>query len=166
MRRPGAPPGKQALKREFAAAQRGRVLTVVLIRIEGLTAYRRQHGKVVTAQLVRRIGRVLSRNRRGMHVVAEHTEPGTFISILSGIDRRGAAIYATRMRRGLLQLKGLPSPSGIGVGVAEFDMSMESPDDIVRRAAIGLRRGATTGGRVVVVGENNGPEAAGAARYF
>ena len=156
--------GRQALAREFAAAQRGRPLAVVLFRIEELGRHRAQYGPVVADQLVRKAGRVLGRNRRAMHVVAEHDDqPGTFLAILAGVDREGAAIYATRVRRQLMSLTGVPEAPAIAVGVAVFDMSMESPRDLLGRAAIGLRKGADNG-RVVVMGD--AAATTGASRYF
>ncbi|MDX1675728.1 MAG: diguanylate cyclase [Longimicrobiales bacterium] len=157
--------GQQALAREFAAAQRGRTLTVALFRIEELGRHRALYGPVVAAQLVRKAGRMLGRNRRAMHVVAEvEDQPDTFLAILAGVDREGAAIYATRVRRQLMSMTGVPEAPDIGVGVAAFDMSMDSPKDLLRRASIGLRKGAANG-RVVVVGDV-AAETAGAARYF
>ena len=158
--------GEEALRREFNAAQRGRRLTVVLFRVEDLGRYRAVHGRVLADQLLRNVGRTLARNRRGMHVVAERPdEPGTFISILAGVDVDGASVYAKRVQRQLLQLGGHPEPAGISVGVAPFDLTMESPDDLLRRAAFAMRKGAGSG-RVVAVGQLAGSEGGGASRYF
>lgn len=148
--------GQQTLEMEFAAAQRGRPLTVVLIRVEQLGRYRAEHGAAVADQLMRDAGRVLNRHRRGMHLAARHAgDPATFLSILSGSDRRGATVYATRVRRELLRLSGLPRPVAVSVGIASFDMSMTSPRDLVRQAAFALKKGAAAGGRVVVVGNSS-----------
>lgn len=147
--------GEEALAREFAAAQRGRPLTVVLVRIEGLKRYRVRHGKTVANQLLRVAGRTLSQHRRGMHLTAMHgAEDGTFLSILSASDREGAAIYAARLRRDLMRIEGLPGHDGVSIGVASFDLSMASPKELVRKAARAVEQGAATGGRVVVVGDD------------
>ncbi|MFW5947944.1 MAG: GGDEF domain-containing protein [Gemmatimonadota bacterium] len=144
---------EEVLAREFAAAQRGRPLAIVLIRLEGLPRYRVEHGQAVADQLLRVTGRTLAQHRRGMHVAARHGgREGTFISILSGSDRDGAAVYAARLRQELLRLKGLPELSGVSVGIAAFDMSMASPRELVRKAAFALERGAAAGGKVMVVG--------------
>lgn len=144
--------GEHTLQREFAAAQRGRTLTVALIRVDGLSRYRAEHGEAVADQLLRIAGRVLNLHCRGMHLTAHHREPGTFLSILSGVDRKGAGVYATRVRRDLLAISGLPRPAGVTVGVATYDFSMASPDDLVRRAQFALRKGSAAGGKVIVVG--------------
>lgn len=146
--------GEQALEREFAAAQRGRTLSVALIRIEDLGSYRKTHGRAVTDQLLRTAGRVLGRHRRGMHLAARYgTRPGTFLSILSGIDGDGAAVYGARVRREISAVHGVPRPTAVNVGIAVFDMSLESPEELLRRAEYALGRGAESGGKVVAVGE-------------
>lgn len=146
--------GEQVLGMEFSAAQRerGRLLAVVLIRLEALSRYRTEHGQVVADKLLREAGRTLSQHRRGMHLAAHYSgDPGTFVSILSGVDRNGAAVYATRVRRDLLRLPGLPRPLGISVGIAAYGMSMKSPGQLLRQAEFALKKGAAAGGKVVVV---------------
>lgn len=145
--------GEEALAREFAAAQRGRPLTIVVLRIEGLPRYRARHGRTVADQLLRVLGRTLAHHRRGMHLTAHHgAREGTFLSILSASDREGAAVYAARLRRDLMRLEGLPEHDGVSIGVASFDLSMASPKQLVRRAESAMEQGAATGGRVVVAG--------------
>lgn len=152
--------GEEVLRMEFAKVQREpeRALTIALIRIEELERYRARHGDAVTERLLRESGLVMSKHRRGMHMTARSAkEPATFIAILSGVDRNGATVYATRLRRDLLQIRALPRPVGISVGIAAYDMTMASPKDLVRKAAFALKKGAAAGGKVVVVG---GSEAA------
>lgn len=147
--------GAEALSREFAAAQRGRPLSIVLIRLEGLPKYRVRHGKTVASHLLRVTGRILAEHRRGMHLTALHGgREGTFLSILSASDREGASVYAARIRRALVRVEGLPAHEGVSVGVASFDLSMASPTELVRRAEYALDKGGEAGGRVVVMGES------------
>lgn len=145
---------RETLTREFAAAQRGRPLTLVLLRVEGLTGYGARHGKAVADQLLRVTGRTMSGHLRGMHVASRHSgRPGTFVSILSGSDAEGASVYAARLRRDLMGTKRLPVPDGVSIGIASFDLSMTSPQDLVRKATYALEKGAAAGGKVVVVGQ-------------
>ncbi len=149
--------GETVLRMEFAKMQREREgsLTVVLVRIEELGRYRARHGDALADRLLRESGLILAKHRRGMHMTARSAkEPSTFISILSGVDRHGATVYAKRLRRELLQIRGLPRPVGVSVGIAAYDVSMASPKDLVRKAAFALKRGAAAGGKVVVVGGN------------
>lgn len=145
--------GEQVLALEFAAAQRGRPLTIVLTRIERLSRYRAEHGGAVADQLLRHAGRTLQRHRREMHLAARHDgDEAMFLSILSGSDRDGATVYATRVRREMLRHPGLPEPAGVSVGIASFDLSMKSPAELLRQAEFALEKGAAAGGKVVVVG--------------
>lgn len=145
---------REALVREFSAAQRGRPLALVLVRLEGLPRYRAEHGQAVADQLVRVAGRTLVRHRRDMHLAAPHgVREGTFLSILSGSDLEGAGVYAARLRNDLMQLKGLPPHQGVSMGIAAFEMSMASPGDLVRRAAYALEKGSAAGGKVMVMGQ-------------
>lgn len=145
--------GERVLALEFAAAQRGRPLTIVLTRIERLSRYRAEHGASAADQLLRHAGRTLQRHRRGMHLAARYEgDEAMFLSILSGSDRDGAAVYATRVRREMLRHPGLPEPAGVSVGIASFDMSMASAGELVRQAAFALDKAAAAGGKVVVVG--------------
>lgn len=133
---------QETLSREFAAALRGRPLTVVLIRLEGLTRYRTRHGPAVTEEFMALAGRTLSRHRREMNLTAHHGREGTFLSILSGTDSDGAAVYAARVRRDLMRLNGVPAHGGVSIGIAAFDPEMETPRELVRKAAFALERGA------------------------
>lgn len=145
---------RDALAREFAAAQRGRPLTIALIQLEELSKYRARYGDAVADQLVRVAGRTLVRHRRGMHLAAPHGDrPGTFMSILSGVDQEGGAVYAARLRGDLMQLDPLPAHEGVSIGVASFDMSMTTPGELLRRAAFALEKGVQAGGKVMVVGQ-------------
>lgn len=147
--------GSETLAREFAAAQRGRPLTVVLLRIEGLSRYRARHGKGVADQLLRVTGRTLARHCRGMHLTARHGgRDGTFLSVLSASDRQGAAVYAARLRRDLVQPTGLPAPDGVSIGIASYDMGMASPSDLVRTAEYAMEKGAEAGGKMMIVGDS------------
>ena len=147
--------GEQVLALEFAAAQRGRPLAVALIRIERLQQYRTQHGKAVAAQLLRQAGRALKRNRRRMHLAARHSaDEATFLAILSGSDLEGATVYATKVRRDLLRLQGVPVLAGVSVGIASYDVGMTTPRELIRQAAIALDRGSAAGGKIVVMSPN------------
>lgn len=144
---------RDTLTREFAAAQRGRPLTLVLLRVEGLTSYGARHGKAVADQLLRVTGRTMSGHLRDMHVASRHSHrPGTFLSILSGCDAEGASVYAARLRRDLMTVKGLPVPEGVSIGIASFDLSMKSPKELVKKVTYALEKGTAAGGKVVVIG--------------
>lgn len=142
----------EALDREFGAAQRGRLMTIVLVRIEGLAAYRERHGQATTDRLLRAAGRVFVRHRRRMDLAAHHgVRTGTFLAVLSGADREGADAYVARLRDDLMNLPGLPPHDGVSFGIAPFEPSMRSPADLVRAATEALDPQSEPRGRVRVV---------------
>lgn len=145
---------ERVLALEFSAAQRGRPLTVVLFRVERLPLYTRKHGQVVTRQLLRLTGRALSKHRRGMHLTAHLGRgDGTYLSILSGMEPEGACVYAQRVRREILALRGVPQVPPVSVGIVPFDMSMKSPEALLEQAHRALSKAGDAGGKVVVVGQ-------------
>lgn len=145
---------ENVLATEFAAAQRGRPVAVVLIRVEQYPRYVAKHGRAVGKQLQRLVGRSLARARRGMHLTAHHGRDGvTYLSILSSVDVVGASVYAKRVRRDLMNLSGVPRLPGVSIAIVPYDMSMTSPNDLIEQAERALRKAAEAGGRIVAVGE-------------
>jgi diguanylate cyclase (GGDEF)-like protein len=145
--------GQQVLELEFAAAQRGRPLTIVLIRLENLPNAAGKHGRTVAEHLMRKAGATLQRYRRSMHLTARYgADPTAFITILSGQQREGATVYAKRVRHALRKISGMPRTAAVSVGIACFDLSMESPQQLINQAHFALERGSEAGGKVVVVG--------------
>lgn len=156
------PAAERTLALEFAAAQRGRPLTIVLFRVTEIRAYASRHGQAVAEQLLRSASRVLARNRRQMHVAAHHgSGRDTFLSILSGMDIEGASVYARRMRKEIMTLSGLPEPPSVAVGIAMYDLSMGTKRDLIDQARRALDKGCEAGGKVVVMQVSG---AAGSAR--
>ena len=143
----------EVLAREFAAAQRGRLVTLVLMRLDGMSGYRAAHGDAAAERLVRAAGRAIARDRRRMDLAALHgPEPGTFLALLSGSDAEGAKVYAARVRKDLMDLKGVAPPEGVRFGIAAVEPTMGSAEELVRKATWALERSAGRGVRMTVVG--------------
>ncbi|HEX7049709.1 MAG TPA: GGDEF domain-containing protein [Longimicrobiales bacterium] len=137
------------LAREFAAAERGRPLTIVLFE-PGRIAERKtvREMEKIRADAVRDIGRALGRHTRRMDLSA-WSGGQRFLCILSSGDPEGARVFADRIRaevratttgaRGLV-------PSA---GIAGFAAGMTSPGDLIRAADYALyqaQRAAPGGG--------------------
>jgi diguanylate cyclase (GGDEF)-like protein len=145
---------EQTLAMEFAAAQRGRPLAVVLTRIEHFPRYAVTHGRPVATRYLRLAGRTLGKHRRGMHLAAHHgSGEGMYLSILSGMDMDGACVYARRVRRELMSLKGVPKPPNVSIGIVVYDISMTSPSDLIDQAERAVARASDGGGKILVVGQ-------------
>jgi GGDEF domain-containing protein len=136
----------------FAAAQRGRPLTVVLIRFEEFPRFAARSGRLTAELLLRSSGRVLRKHTRSMHTTAHHgSDDATFIAILSDIGVEGACVFAKRARRELMNLPGVETPA-VSAAVVGFDLSMASPADLLLRAERALAKASEAGGKIIAVG--------------
>jgi len=128
------------LAREFAAASRGRELSVVLLDVDDFRRYNDTLGRVAGDEVLRTLAEVLRAETRAMNLVAR-LEGDRFISILSDTDEDGARLHARRLEERIARHSGL-GPHGITVstGAASFTEEMESPRDLIRAADRDLRR--------------------------
>jgi diguanylate cyclase (GGDEF)-like protein len=146
--------GEHSLAADFAAAQRGRPLNVVLTRVEQFPLFPARHGRTGADRVLRAVGRALRKQTRDMHMTAHHgRHEGTFISILSDVPLDGACIFAKRVRRELASLPGMPEPLVVTASVVAYDVSMSSPRDLVEAAERALGKSSESGGKVMVLGQ-------------
>lgn len=143
---------QRALDVEFAAAQRGRALTVILFNIDSLPKYAARHGGPATTLLLNSAGRVLKRRTRGMHTSARYgSGSGTFISVVSDVPLEGACTFVVRTRKELSALGRGGEPVVVSAGVAAYDLSMTSPAELIAKAERALAKATAGGGKVVVM---------------
>lgn len=141
---------------EFAAARRGRPLTIVLFSIDDFNRQASGHGPAAAARWRRAVARVLRQRTRGMNVSARCRSDGLFLTILSDVSLDGACTFASRVRRDYYGLVDPGEPNSLSAGVAEYDTSMSSPAELLGRAHRALARAQAEGGRVVMVGISTG----------
>lgn len=145
--------GTLVLANEFAAAQRGRPLSVVLFRIDSFPKYASKNGREAAERMLRSAGRILKKHTRDMHTTAVHRGgSATYVSVLSGIPVQGACVFAKRARRELLSLPGGGEVHSISVGIVPFDLSVASPAELLETAERALSRGTAAGGKIVALG--------------
>jgi diguanylate cyclase (GGDEF)-like protein len=137
---------------EFAAAQRGRPLTIVLFSIDSFGRNAALHGEAAATRWRRAAARVLSQRTRGMNVSARCRADGAFMTILADVPLEGACTFATRVRREYAGLLRASEPRSFSAGVASYDVSMRSASDLIDRAERALARAQSEGGKVVMVG--------------
>lgn len=141
---------------EFAAAQRGRPLTVVVFSIDNFERNAALRGDGAAMRWRRAVGRVLRQRTRGMNVSARCRSDGLYLTILSDVSLEGACTFATRVRREYAALLRAGEPKSLSAGVAAFDVSMRSPAELIARAERALARAKSEGGKVVMVGVATG----------
>jgi diguanylate cyclase (GGDEF)-like protein len=120
------------LAREFAAAQRGRRVAVVLFDVDHFKQYNDAFGHLAGDGVLEAMGEVLSGETRAMNLVARYGGD-EFVAVLSDTSAEGARLHATRVAEKVARHPAL-GPHGIGVtsGVAEYAPEMGSVKDLIR----------------------------------
>jgi diguanylate cyclase (GGDEF)-like protein len=147
---------ERVLAVEFAAAQRGRPLTVVLFSIDDFTRNASLYGDSAALRWRRAAGRVLRQRTRGMNVSARCRSDGLFLTILSDVPLQGACTFATRVRRDYAALLPPDEPKSLSAGVAAYDIGMSAPAELIAHAERALTRARSKGGTVMMVGVATG----------
>ena len=122
------------LEKEFAAARRGRQLSVLLFDLDHFKQYNDQQGHQAGDAALQAFANVLIANTRAMNLAVRYGGD-EFITILADTDRRGALTHAKRI---MLEMEKDPLLAKAGVracvGVASYDPTMNSFEDLIRSA--------------------------------
>jgi GGDEF domain-containing protein len=154
------------LDKMFAGARRSPPLTLVLFEISDLADYAEVEGKEVAGQALAVAAETLASETRAMNVLGRLDEM-TFIVLLQGEDVPGAWAFATRV---LEEIETRPAPWDgrirMNAGVATSDETLESPDELVRRARLALEAARPLGSDAVVVYGGSRERALGISGMF
>lgn len=120
------------LEKEFAAAERGRPLTVVLFDLDDFKIYNDTAGHQAGDDALRRFGEVLSGQTRAMNLAARYGGD-EFIVILSDTDTQGGHALVERVLEGMAADPVL-NRMGASAGIASFRPGMLSAADLIRAA--------------------------------
>ncbi|HUG39967.1 MAG TPA: GGDEF domain-containing protein [Longimicrobiales bacterium] len=132
------------LEKEFAAAQRGRMLSVVLFDLDGFKAYNDRHGHAAGDAALRTFVRVLMRRTRRMDLSARYGGE-EFLAILSGGDITAAVHFAEAVRWTLDAEPHAEEKFTVSAGVAEYDRGMGTAADLIAAADRALYRAKADG---------------------
>lgn len=138
------------LQTEFAAAQRGRPLVVVYFDIDRFKQYNDRYGHHAGDDALRTFGQVLLSQTRSMNLSGRYGGE-EFVSVLSSCEVAGALVFVDRIKKKFGEAELPHGRLTVSAGVAAFDASMQTPDDLLRAADTVLyeaKRGAGDAVRV------------------
>ena len=142
---------KTALRREVSRADRHNLeLTLVMIEVDGLEAFREAHGKAPANRLLQDMAAVLARQVRSIDLVGRHGDG--FMAILPQTGREDACEVAERMRaavaaHSILELE--PGAVTATFGIAGFPQEGRDADALLAVADRALAEGHGRGGNCV-----------------
>lgn len=131
------------LAKEFAAAERGRDLAVILFDIDRFKDFNDRHGHAAGDEALRVFVRVLQSRTRQMDLSARYGGE-EFIAVLSGGGAQGGVRFAEEVREAL-QDRASPAHFTVSAGVATYGPDMEGPADLVAAADRALYRAKADG---------------------
>jgi diguanylate cyclase (GGDEF)-like protein len=124
------------LEKEFAAAERGRALAVVLFDLDQFKAYNDTAGHQAGDEALCRFAAILAGQTRAMNLVARYGGD-EFIAILSDTDTEGARGLVGRVMNEV-RADSILADIGTSYGLAAYADGMLGPDDLVRSADAAL----------------------------
>ena len=122
------------LSQEFAAARRGRPLSMVLFDLNDFKRYNDTMGHLAGDEALRAVGEVLSGETRAMNLVARYGGD-EFVAVLSDTSAEGGRLFAERVK-GRLRKHPLVRDADLSfsAGVAEFSDAMVEVRELVEAA--------------------------------
>ncbi|HEX6307118.1 MAG TPA: PAS domain S-box protein [Longimicrobiales bacterium] len=140
------------LELEFAAAQKGRPLTVVLFDIDDLAAYNARFGRTAGDGVLRGFASLVQQHTRRMDVGSRYGGD-EFLSVLGGALPEGAMIFATRLLERMRTAESNVAVPTVSAGIATYRPEMTSPAELVREAQQAVQLAKRDGGdRIRVFG--------------
>jgi diguanylate cyclase (GGDEF)-like protein len=122
------------LQREFAAAERGRSLSVVLFNLDNLPRLAATKGAGEANKALLAIGAILKRHTRGMNMSTRLDGGYTFMSVLDSVDEPGARIFAEKVTRDLASMRVSGRALEVRVGICGYNPEMHSADEMFAQA--------------------------------
>lgn len=138
------------LENEFAAARRGRTLSVVLFDLDHFKPYNDRWGHQAGDAALKAFAEILVQNTRRMNLSGRFGGE-EFVSVLAGSDGEGALAFAERVRKALRNTTLERGSLTASAGVATFHPSMKSPDELLAAADHALYRAKGEGRDCVAV---------------
>ncbi len=141
---------RMILDREFAAAIRGRPLSVVLFDIDHFKAYNDVHGHQAGDDALRAFAAALDDCTRRMNLSAR-VGGEEFLSIVSGAGVEGTLVFVERVRNALERKQPATGRVTVSAGVATFAPGVRTVDDLIAAADFALYKAKSHGRNCVRV---------------
>ena len=121
---------ERALELEFAAAERGRPLAVVIFDFDHFSRFNDINGRPAGDGVLRGFGALLRQSSRRMNVAARYG-PEEFVCILGGCGEDGAVIFASRIQDRLRAAESsVPLPT-VSAGIAIYRPGVDTPQQLL-----------------------------------
>jgi diguanylate cyclase (GGDEF)-like protein len=153
--------GRLCLEAEFAAAERGRQLAIVLFDLDQFKRYNDLHGHSVGDRALREFAGLLRAETRRMDRCARYGGE-EFLSVLSDSGVQGVRRFVDRVRERLAEVGAVP-PFTVSAGVALYRDGIGSPDELLEAADTALYQAKHLGRDMVRIAGVAGPGSDGAA---
>lgn len=126
---------ERELRREFAAARRGRELSVVIFDLDRFKEYNDSNGHLAGDQALQAFAGALQDETRAMNLAARYGGD-EFVAILSGSDMEGASVFIDRVRTRFGQAVEELGHGALCVsaGLAQYTPEMADPEALLRTA--------------------------------
>ena len=142
------------LENEFAAAERGRALSVVLFDLDEFKQYNDEYGHGAGDDALAAFSEILNQNTRRMNLSSRFGGE-EFLAVLAGSECEGARVFAERVRTSLREHPLRAGKLTVSAGVATYHPGMHTPDELLAAADHALYRAKREGrDRVRVAGQD------------
>jgi diguanylate cyclase (GGDEF)-like protein len=125
------------LDTEFAAAQRGRRLALVVFDIDDFKRFNDRFGHGRGDEVLREWGRILERTTRRMNLSAR-VGGEEFVSVVSDSTIEGALVFVERARSALSAMNFMGQTVTVCAGLAAYDPAMTTAQDLIDAADAAL----------------------------
>lgn len=136
-------------QREYAAAERGRSLVVVVFDMDGLKTINDTYGHKAGDEALVAFAGVLKANTRSMNMSAR-LGGDEFVSIVSDSTIEGALVFVERIQSAVSRLDGLAAGISVSAGLAAYHDEMTAPGFLIEAADRALYEAKTEPGSVTV----------------
>lgn len=144
------------LANQFAAAQRGRPLSVALFDIDGFKSYNDEYGHGAGDDAIRAVASILDENTRTMNLSGRYGGD-EFLALLPDEEAEGAFRFANRIRRSIASIQvSTGRPLTVSVGVATYHPAITDPQALLEAADRALYAAKRVGRNGAVVNAEHG----------